>query len=134
MKNLKSLDLYNNQINKIDQIDNLVNLQFLDLTKNKIRVLDKSNIGNLPSLKVLILDSNYIKNCSFITKLTQICYFSIQFNKLVDFQSIEKLSEMEMLEEVFFIGNQLTKLNNYRINVFRNLPGIKKLDGKVNFL
>lgn len=132
MKSLKTLIVNSNSINKIDPIDGLNNLQYLDLSKNKLRILDKSNIGNLPSLKALLLDSNYLKSLSFACRLPKLTYFSVQSNKLTELSSIDKINELELLEDLFLLGNPIAKNNQYRLSVFRRNPKILRIDNQVS--
>ncbi len=121
--------LRDNNINKIDYIDGLINLLYLDLSCNKLRNVERSNIGFLPNLKTLICDSNYFKNINSFSKLQSLNYISFENNKLSDINNIERLSETENLKEINLINNPITKNNNYRLNVIRKFYNLTKIDG-----
>jgi len=123
------LVLRDNNINKIDYIDGLINLLYLDLSCNKLRNVERSNIGFLPNLKTLICDSNYFKNINSFSKLQSLNYISFENNKLSDINNIERLSETENLKEINLINNPITKNNNYRLNVIRKFYNLTKIDG-----
>jgi Leucine-rich repeat (LRR) protein len=131
LKNLQIANFSFNCINKIDCFDGLLNLNFLDLSNNVLRCVEKSGIGLLPSLKTLYLDNNYLKQINSFIKISSMQYFSISANKIMDFMAIERLSELEFLKELTLTHNPLTKQYNYRILIIRKLPNLNKLDGAV---
>lgn len=110
-------------------MDNLLKLEFLDISKNKLRNLEKGSTPLLPQLKILLMDFNYLKHINFIVKFPNLRYFSIQSNKIPDIKSVEKISELQFIEELFFNGNSLLKIYSYRLNVLRKNPKLKKIDG-----
>lgn len=122
--------LSSNLISKIDSLDNLTNLKFLDLSKNKLRNLDKYQINNLPSLKGLILDFNYLKNIMFISYIISLAYLSVQSNKITEFNSLNPISNLVNLTDIFLIGNKIEKSINYRTGVLRRNHNIKRIDNK----
>ena len=61
---MRYLDLYDNRIIKIENLDNLINLEVLDLSYNNIKVIE--NLSHLTNLKKLFLLSNKIKKVFFI--------------------------------------------------------------------
>ncbi len=131
LKNLKNSNFKENSISKIDYFDGLPNLQFLDLTSNKIRNVEKSNIGLLPSLKMLILDNNYIKNANPFKKISSLNYISFENNKIPEISFIERLAFLEFLKEVNFAGNPFIKIFCYRLQVIKRIPTLLKLDKMV---
>lgn len=129
LKNLKSLVLRENNINKIDFIDGLIHLQFLDLTLNKLRSVEKSNIGILPNIKTLICDSNYLKNINAFCKLNSTTYFSFENNKISEWSNIEKLCDLENLKEINLINNPISGLYYYRTQMIKKFIFLSRLDG-----
>jgi len=75
-KNLKYLYLHNNQITKIEGLENLINLEKLRLDNNKITKIE--GLENLIKLKNLWLDNNKLNKNSYflIKKLETFIYFS----------------------------------------------------------
>jgi len=129
LKNLKTLVLKDNNLNKIDALDGLINLQYLDLSCNKLRNVERSNIGFLPNLTTLICDSNYLKNINSFSKLQSLSFVSFDSNKVSEISNIERLSEIENLKEINLNNNPLTKNINYRVNVIRKFYNLNKIDG-----
>lgn len=130
LKNLKTLVLRENNINKIDSLDGLINLQYLDLSCNKLRNVERSNIGLLPNLNTLICDSNYLKNINSFSKLQSLSYISFDSNKIAEISNIERLAEIESLKELNLNNNPITKNINYRVNVIRKFYNLSKIDGQ----
>jgi len=128
LKSLKNALFKENNINKMDYFDGLPNLQYLDLTSNKIRNVEKSNIKLLPNLKFLILDNNYIKNANPFKKISTLQYLSFDNNKIAEISFIEKLSSLELLREVNFNNNPFIKIYCYRLQVLKRLPNLIKID------
>ena len=98
LKSIKILVFQENSITKFDYFDGLPNLVFLDLSYNKIRSLDKGNIGLLPSLKTLILDHNYLKSANGFIKISSLNYLSLDNNKIQEFAQIERLGDHDNLK------------------------------------
>jgi Leucine-rich repeat (LRR) protein len=113
----------------MDALNGLMNLQYLDISFNKLRNIERSNIGVLPNLKIFICDSNYLKNINSFSKLENLTYISFENNKISDISNIEKLAELETIKEINLINNPLTKLVNYRVNMIRKFYYVMKIDG-----
>jgi hypothetical protein len=129
LKSLRNLVLRENYINKIDSIEGLNLLTYLDLSNNVLRIVDKTNIGFLPSLKTLICGENYLKNVNAFNKLSTLCYISFENNKITDYSHVEKLNQLECLKELNLINNPITKEYNYRLNMVRRFLMLNKIDG-----
>ena len=129
-KNLKSLILKENCIKKIEYLNDMDDLIYLDVSNNKIKDVDKTLLGDLPSLQIFICDNNSMKNINGFSKYESIESISFQNNKIQDLNCIEQFSELNKLKEITLKGNPITKYNNYRINLIRLLPYIRKIDGK----
>ena len=129
-KKLKILILRENSLSKIDCINNMEYLTFLDVSFNKLRNCDRSSIGMLPSLQVFLCDNNYLKNINGFDKFYSIQSLSFENNKIPDYNSLEKLSTLENLKDLAIGNNPVTKSINYRNSIIRMFPNLLKLDGK----
>ena len=129
-KKLKILILRENSLSKIDCINNMEYLTFLDVSFNKLRNCDRSSIGILPSLQVFLCDNNYLKNINGFDKFYSIQSLSFENNKIPDYNSLEKLSTLENLKDLAIGNNPVTKSINYRNSIIRMFPNLLKLDGK----
>lgn len=91
MTKLVELYLSQNFIEKIENLESLVNLEILDLAHNKISVIE--NLGNLKKLKDLWLNNNLIKNfgdLSHISNLTELTCIYLWKNPVADFPSYKR--------------------------------------------
>ena len=129
-KKLKILILRENSLAKIDSINHMEFLTFLDVSLNKLRNCDKASIGVLPSLQVFLCDNNYLKNINGFEKLFSVQSISFENNKIPDYNSLEKLSHLENLKDLSIVNNPITKSINYRNTIIRMFPNLLKLDGK----
>jgi len=146
LKQLKKLDLYNNQLVTIPKcIKNLSNLEELDLQYNslkslpnelskltKLKSLDlqENGLGSIPSvigkltkLEKLNLELNNIKKFSTtLCQLKNLKYLSLNQNEISSIPSCVK--NLKKVEEMSFISNKISKLPDG----FFNLDNIKRLD------
>ena len=129
-KKLKILVLRENSLAKIDCINHMEYLTFLDVSFNKLRNCDRTTIGNLPSLQVFLCDNNYLKNINGFEKFYSIQSISFENNKIPDYNSLEKLASLSNLKDLALGNNPVSKSINYRNTIIRMFPGLLKLDGK----
>ena len=129
-KKLKILILRENSLSKIDSLNNMEYLTFLDVSFNKLRNCDRSSIGVLPSLQVFLCDNNYLKNINGFDKFYSIQILSFENNKIPDYNSMEKLASLENLKDLSVANNPVTKSINYRTSIIRMFPNLLKLDGR----
>jgi len=128
-KNLKILVLRENSISKIEAINKMNSLTFLDVSFNKLRNVEKTTIGFLPSIQIFLCDNNYLKNINGFTKFLSIQTLSFENNKIQDISSLERLSTLENLKDFSILNCPVTKNLNYRNNMIKLFPGLIKLDG-----
>ncbi|WP_221392587.1 TIR domain-containing protein [Dyadobacter sp. NIV53] len=102
---LEHLNLANNQITGIENLDNLLKLSYLDLERNKI--FEIKNLEHLTNLKVLGLSTNFIEKLSGITQLTQLETLYLGRNRL---KEIEELAHMPQLRRVVLTDNSITSI------------------------
>ena len=127
-KKLKILNLRENSLSKIDCINHMEYLSFLDVSFNKLRNCDKTGIGILPSLKYFLCDNNYLKNINGFEKFYLAHTMSFENNKIPDYNSLEKLSNLEYLKDLDLGNNPVTKSINYRNTIIRMFANLLKLD------
>ncbi len=128
LKNLKILILRNNNFSKIDSLNNMDNLIYLDVSHNKIDNVEKKYIGDLPSLQSFICDDNLIKNINGLINFNAIKYLSSQDNKIEDINYLKQLSNLKYLIEIKLKGNPISKIDDYRENLIKLIPSLKKID------
>ena len=64
---LRELELYDNQITKLENLESLVNLEILDVSHNRLRKIE--GLENLTKLKKLYLVSNKIARIENLSHL-----------------------------------------------------------------
>lgn len=104
-KNLKILLLQNNLISKIENVQKLRKLEYLNLAVNNIEKIE--NLDQLESLEKLDLTLNFIG----------------------DLFSIKNLRPNYGLRDLILTGNYCCDYDGYRHYVIHTLPQLKSLDG-----
>ncbi|GAW80028.1 protein phosphatases PP1 regulatory subunit sds22 [Plasmodium gonderi] len=120
---LENLELYENSIKKIENICMLTNLKILDLSFNKIRIIE--NIDTLINLEELYLSSNKIAKIENLQNCKKLRLLELGYNKI---RKIENLENLTNLEELWLGKNKIEELN---IPFF---PKLKKLSLQHNRL
>ncbi|MDL2212147.1 leucine-rich repeat domain-containing protein [Erysipelotrichaceae bacterium OttesenSCG-928-M19] len=113
LKNLTHLDLANNQIEKVDQkLNVLTKLQSLNLRNNLINDFDE--ITNLTNLEYLDLSGNNLFKTTSIKNFTKLKKLNLSYNGL---NYIVDLEGLKNLKTVDFSYNQLVKLPKLNNNI-----------------
>ena len=94
--NLLLLDLAHNSISDIHLIGRLKHLERLDLGYNRIQTIEFSRLRI--SLRTLNLDHNMIADISWLPALSHIEDLSISHNRLQDIQAVAALTDLESLD------------------------------------
>ncbi|XP_029109289.1 dynein axonemal assembly factor 11 [Scleropages formosus] len=105
-RDLKILYLQNNLISRIENVNRLKKLEYLNLALNNIEVIE--NLEGCESLQKLDLTVNFIGQLS----------------------CVESLKHNIHLKELFLVGNPCTDFEGYREYVITSLPQLKWLDGR----
>lgn len=109
LTNLVFLDLYNNQIEKISNLDGLKSLTVLLLGKN--RITDISGIVSLRlTLRVLDLHGNRIANISKISQLQELKSLNLAGNQLRQIQPSD-FAGLQHLKELNLKRNRIKRIN-----------------------
>ncbi|PAV16652.1 hypothetical protein PNOK_0827200 [Pyrrhoderma noxium] len=130
-RTLRSLELGGNRIRKIENLEDLVNLEELWLGKNKIGKLE--GLDNFLKLKILSIQSNRIEKLEGLNNLVDLEELYISHNgikkleglegnkklRVLDIgnnfiQKLEGLEQLSCLEEVWASGNQITALTDLK--------------------
>ncbi|XP_065175036.1 dynein axonemal assembly factor 11-like isoform X2 [Sycon ciliatum] len=105
-RDLKILYLQSNLIGKIENVQRLKKLEYLNLALNNVKLIE--NLAGCESLNKLDLTVN------FISELT----------------CVESLKDNYNLRELFLTGNPCSRFEGYRQFVIATLPQLKTLDGQ----
>jgi protein TilB len=102
---LRIIYLQNNYIEKIEHLNRLIELEYLNLALNNITVIDG------------------LDGCEKLNKLDLTCNF------VVDLVTVQSLEANPYLKELYLIGNPCDKFEGYREFVIASLPKLKWFDG-----
>ncbi|KAI9357346.1 hypothetical protein DFJ73DRAFT_821505 [Zopfochytrium polystomum] len=125
-ENLTKLQLDNNIIERIENINFLKNLQWLDLSFNNITTIE--GLDGLSKLTDLTLFNNRISKVENMDDLVNLSIFSIGNNNLTIMENMTYLSRFENLRVLNAAGNALCKSVNYRHYILAHIRGLKYLD------
>lgn len=130
MERLTKLQLDNNVIVKIQNLDHLVNLQWLDLSFNLITKIE--NLDNCHQLTDLSLYKNHISELSGLNNLNKLNVLSVGSNKLGNLEdTIEYLMGLKNNLQVLRIDNNLfqkTRSSEYKKFTIARLKSLQYID------
>lgn len=111
-----------------------VSLEILSLGRNQIKKFENLE-GVADTLTQLWISYNLIEKMTGIEKLKKLRLLYMSNNKVDKWSEFERLKELEFLEDLLFVGNPLERTTkdsgqNWRVEVIRRLPKLKRLDGK----
>ncbi|KAI8801235.1 hypothetical protein BJ742DRAFT_38984 [Cladochytrium replicatum] len=115
LKNLVFLDFYNNQIEEISGLSCLHSLRVLMLGRNKIVKLE--NLDGVPKLDVLDLHSNQISVIENISHLADLRVLNLEGNfieEMGNLDSLESLAELNLRSNLITNVNMSGSLRNLR--------------------
>ncbi|KAL3162023.1 hypothetical protein ABBQ38_009094 [Trebouxia sp. C0009 RCD-2024] len=135
LKACKQLSLSTNSIEKISSLSGMENLKVLALGRNQIKKIE--NLDSVAeSLEELWISYNVLEKLTGVEKLAVLRVFLLSNNKIAAWSEVERLGGLTALEELLLVGNPLYNefkdkgdTQNYRIEVLKRLPQLKKLDG-----
>lgn len=121
---MTKLDLGNNQITNYDFA--LKNLEYLNLSNNKLNPLNISTFSNVNNLRELILRNCSLNNITFGTfsSQTTLKIFDISFNNLTHIEFGSFVPYFRNIIEFYIDGNNLTEINSFRKEYFPKLEKI----------
>ncbi len=127
------LSLSTNAIDKIGNLSGLHSLKILSLGRNQLKKIEGvADVAN--TLEELWISYNNIERLTGVSVLKKLRVLYMSNNKVDKWSEFERLQELTNLEELLFTGNPLeeahSKQGNWRIEVIKRLPKLKKLDGE----
>lgn len=130
MINLRDLDLSNNDIERIEGLNNLKKLRVLNLQCNKISKIE--GISTLKALEVLNISRNLIDEIpQTILHLSNLQELYIANNNIERRQSLYNLKNAPKLTTLDLTGNPICQMFDYFAVVSTTLKRLEYLDGKV---
>lgn len=130
---LRELYLHNNQIRKIEGMRRLKNLQVLWLNRNQITSI--AEMEYLPKLQSLWIAGNQIHTLrnAFPQPMPNLQELNVASNKISSFRDIPILNELKALEKLYFSDpqygdNPVCQLSNYQTFTLFHLQQVRVLD------
>ncbi|KAJ8921662.1 hypothetical protein NQ315_010571 [Exocentrus adspersus] len=105
---LQSLDLSHNQINKVDFINQLPNLKYLNISYNKLDKIPTFKGQICSRLQVLILKHNFIEELGGLTSLFNLVQLDISHNCLLEHKKLLSVSHLISLQWLNLQGNPIS--------------------------
>ncbi|BDA45002.1 Dynein light chain 1, axonemal [Coccomyxa sp. Obi] len=127
----RHLSLSTNNVEKMAALNGLPKLKVLSLGRNQIKKLESLD-GVAETLQELWISYNLLEKLAGIEKLVNLRVLWMSNNKVKDWAELDRLAANVRLEELLLIGNPLNPTPGspeYRIEILKRLPGLKKLDG-----
>ncbi|TPX59053.1 hypothetical protein PhCBS80983_g02700 [Powellomyces hirtus] len=95
----------------------LADLSIIDLTGNRITSISDAE-DRLRNVEVLLIQSNALENLLGVESLARLKCLDVSENKIWDVYEVGRLAVLMDVSEIWIAENPLTKLPNYRINIF----------------
>lgn len=135
LKACKHLALSTNCIEKISSLSGMDNLKILSLGRNLIKKIENLD-AVADTLEELWISYNQVASLNGIEKLSNLKVLLMSNNKIASWSDVDRLAAISTLEDILLVGNPLyndfkdrNELGEYRIEVIKRLPNLKKLDG-----
>jgi U2 small nuclear ribonucleoprotein A' len=118
--------------NKISVIENLGATQdqfnSIDLSDNEIQKLE--NFPLLPKLKMLLLSNNRLARIApgLGEHIPNIDTLILSNNKIESLSELDNLESFKKIKMLSLLGNPVTQKPNYRLYLIAKLPGLKVID------
>jgi len=133
----RRLSLSTNNIDRIAGLSGMTSLEILSLGRNCIKRLDGLD-AVAPNLRELWVSYNQLEKLAGVEQCTSLRVLYVSNNRLKDWGEVARLAALPCLEDLLLVGNPLQAeardsgtLPQYRLEVLRRLPKLKKLDGEL---
>ncbi|KAI6218329.1 Histone deacetylase 6 [Aphelenchoides fujianensis] len=107
VETLTELDLYENQIAKIENLEKLVNLEHLDLSFNRLTKIE--GLATLTKLRNLYFVHNKLTKIEGLETLVNLEYLELGDNRI---KKIENLDKNTRIQRLFLGANRIQKIEN----------------------
>ncbi|CAM9722329.1 unnamed protein product [Hapterophycus canaliculatus] len=131
LKNCEQLSLSTNCIDRIIPLAGMKNLKILSLGRNCIKKIEKLD-DVAESLEELWISYNQVTALDGLSNLSHLTRLYMSNNSVKSWAELDKLSGLEELTDVLFMGNPIYEgmsKEEARIEVLRHIPQVGKIDG-----
>lgn len=133
----RRLSVSTNNIDRLAGLSGMERLEVLSLGRNCLKRLDGIEAVS-PTLRELWVSYNQLEKLAGIERCTALKVLFASNNRLRDWGEVARLAALPLLEDLLLVGNPLYNehrdagtLSEYRLQVLRRIPGLKKLDGEL---
>lgn len=124
---LAALNLSSNQIERLENLDPLVNLSTLDLRDNQLTSLEGLGGGKLAELRELNVSGNRISRVS--CGRCELLDLNLGNNDIAEWSQVQAIgAAFPRLRSLVLLGNPICQKEGYREETRRCLPGLHMLD------
>lgn len=116
----------NNLSSEFPIFDRCVNLEFINLSYNKLSSL--AFLTKCKNLKEIHASNNKLQNLDGLINMKNLNLLDISENLIGNYETVAVLACNKKLDLLNLRGNPLSKQTNYRKNIQRLLPHLKGLD------
>ena len=127
---LRVLFLQDNDIQRVEGLEALVELRELVLDRNRIKYLDADVLAKQEALRELRLEGNGLRSLANLGPLPGLHSLHLSFNRISDVAELECLSELKSLTELSVSNNPVSRKQLYRATVVLRCEVLRHLDGR----
>eukprot|EP01147_Barroeca_monosierra_P002615 gene2615-5517_t len=92
------------------------------------RISEASLLEHMPNVEVITLSMNRLSSLRYFEHCKNLRELYLRKNQIKDMKELGYLTSLENLSVLWMSGNPIAHLENYRVNVIKNIPTLKKLD------
>lgn len=129
LANLRILALQNNQIERIEGLEQLRSLEELYLSNNRLQQI--GGLDHNENLRVLDVANNMISSLDGVGHLVELEEFWANNNKIDSFEELKKLSPCTKITSVYFEGNSIASKSRYVAIIREYLPSLRQIDASI---
>ena len=126
---LRILNLANNQIQKIEGLEDLSCLEELYLDHNRIKYIAPRSFTGLQNIRKLCLKENGLKCLSHFSPLIRLESLQLENNRITELAEVVKLAAHPTLRVINLLGNPIGRKQVYRPMMLRHCRLLSSLDG-----
>ena len=127
---LRVLFLQDNDIQRVEGLEALVELRELVLDRNGIKYLMRDVLAKQEALRELRLEGNGLRSLANLGPLPGLHSLHLSFNRISDVAELECLSELKSLTELSVSNNPVSRKQLYRATVVLRCEVLRHLDGR----
>lgn len=122
---LSHLSLVSNKITRIANLENLP-LKSLNLSQNNIKKIE--NLETLKCLQIINLSKNSIRSMKGLQNHNLLQEIDLEDNQIIDIVEVRYIRELNLLRNLNLLGNPIQGMPDYRLSTLFRIPSLTELD------